>query len=441
MVITIVGTGYVGLVTGTCFSEMGNEVTCVDIDEDRIEKLKKGIVPFYEYGLEELIKNNFSEGRLKFSCDLGTSIADSLFVFIAVGTPSDKDGHADLKYVVAVAEEIGKNINGYKIIVNKSTVPVGTADLVRKTIEKELSKRNVSIEFDVVSNPEFLKEGNAVEDFMKPDRVVIGSDSEKARELMEELYSSFFRQNPRFVFMDIKSAEVTKYAANTMLATKISFINEIANLCEVVGADIEKVRMGICSDQRIGYSFLYPGIGYGGSCFPKDIKALIKTAKENDYNMHLLESVESVNNTQKKRIYEKIKSYYKGKGTDLKNRKIGIWGIAFKPETDDVREAPSLEIIEALLKDGAEVHVHDPRAMDEAKKIFGSRISYYDNNYDALSGCDAFVLLTEWHLYRQPNFDRIKTLLKEPVVFDGRNQYSPRLLNKMGFVYFGMGRS
>jgi UDPglucose 6-dehydrogenase len=443
MKITIVGSGYVGLVTGACFSEMGNDVICVDKNTERVENLKNSIVPFYEHGLEDLLKKNINDGRLVFSSDIGNSIKQSLFIFIAVGTPPNEDGSADLNNVIKVAEEIGKNINDYKIIINKSTVPVGTADKVKKVVVDEMKKRNVTHVFDVVSNPEFLKEGNAIEDFMKPDRVVIGTDSQKALELMEEIYSPFFRQRSRFVTMDIRSAEVSKYAANTFLATKISFINEMANLCEIVGADIEKVRIGMCSDQRIGYSFLYPGIGYGGSCFPKDIKALIRTAKEFKYEMKILESVEHVNQKQKSLLFEKMKKYFSSCNENLQNKVIGIWGLSFKPETDDVREAPSINIIKMLLDEGAVIKAHDPKAGEEIKKIFpssGDRLQLFNNNYDAVKDCDALALLTEWRMYRLPDFDRMKTLMKKPVIFDGRNQYNPEFLNKSGFEYFSIGR-
>lgn len=443
MKITVIGSGYVGLVVGTCFADMGNDVHCIDKDENRIKKLKDGIIPIYEPGLERLVKKNYEGGRMHFTTNLKEGFDDAEFVFIAVGTPPMEDGSADLQHVLAVAKEIGQNMNNYKVIIDKSTVPVGTAEKVTETINAELKARNVDIDFDVVSNPEFLKEGDAVNDFMKPDRVIIGADSEKARKLMENLYSVFFRQHPRCIYMDVKSAEVTKYAANSMLATKISFMNEMSNFCEKVDADVEAVRMGIGADQRIGYSFIYPGVGYGGSCFPKDVKAIIKTAKENEYRMRLLEAVEEVNNDQKKVLFNKIKNYYDLQNETLKGKKIGIWGLSFKPETDDMREAPSLVIIEALINEGAIVHVHDPKAMHEAKMLlsdFEGKIKYFDNNYDALEGCDAFMLLTEWHLYRQPDFNKIKNILKSPLIFDGRNQYHQEYVKEIGFQYFSIGR-
>jgi UDPglucose 6-dehydrogenase len=443
MRIAVVGSGYVGLVVGTCFSDMGNTVYCIDNNEDRINQLKNGNSPIYEIGLEELIKKNSEGGRLKFTSDLSEGIMDAQFIFIAVGTPPKKDGSANLDNVIKVAQEIGRNINDYKIVINKSTVPVGTAYKVKEIIKKELAERNKDIEFDVVSNPEFLKEGDAVQDFMKPERVIIGTDSEKAEKMMKELYSVFFRQRPKVIFMDILSAEVTKYAANSILATKISFMNEMSNLCEAVGADIEKVRIGIGSDRRIGYSFIYPGTGYGGSCFPKDVKAIINTAKKNNYEMNILKAVETVNENQKKIVYKKIKKYFKSLNQDLKNKNIGIWGLAFKPGTDDMREAPSEVIIKALINDGAKIHAHDPKATDEAKNTFKeiiNNITFHNNNYNALKNCDAFVLLTEWHIYRQPDFDKIKKLLKRPVIFDGRNLYNPEYVQKLGFEYFGIGR-
>ena len=443
MKITVIGTGYVGLVTGTCFSDMGNDVWCIDKDTVKIEKLKSGIIPIYEKGLEALIKKNYEEGRLHFSTNLLDGLNESLFIFIAVGTPPNEDGSADLQHVLAAAQEIGKNINDYKIIINKSTVPVGTADKVKEEIKKELKTRNIDIEYDVVSNPEFLKEGNAIADFMSPDRVIIGTSSEKAAEYLRELYSVFFMKNPRVIFMDEKSAEVTKYASNSMLATKISFMNDMANFCEKVGADIEKVRLGIGADNRIGYSFIYPGIGYGGSCFPKDVKAIIKTAEEFGYDMRVLKAVEDVNNSQKHVLYEKIIKFYKDRKESLKGKKIAIWGLSFKPETDDMREAPSEIIIRNLIKEGAAVNVHDPKAMDEAKIKFRDiqdKIQYFVNNYDCLKDCDTLALLTEWHIYRQPDFGKIKGMLKNPVIFDGRNQYDPDEMEKLGIEYYSIGR-
>jgi UDPglucose 6-dehydrogenase len=444
MKITIVGTGYVGLVTGTCFSQMGNDVCCVDIDAKRIDNLKKGIIPIYERGLEELVIKNFKEGRLTFSTNLSDCINDSLFIFIAVGTPPNEDGSADLKHVLKVAQQIGEMINEYKIIINKSTVPVGTAEKVKNTIAEKLKERNVNIEFDVVSNPEFLKEGDAVNDFMSPDRVIVGTSSIKAQEYMKDLYSAFFKQHPRIIFMDEKSAEVTKYASNAMLATKISFMNDMANFCEKAGADIEMVRLGIGADKRIGYSFIYPGIGYGGSCFPKDVKAIIKTAKDLNYDMRVLNAVEEVNNAQKHIIFKKIKKYYEAKNTSLDGKVIAIWGLSFKPETDDMREAPSIITIRNLVSEGAFIHAHDPKAIDEAKKIFkdiSDRIKYFDNNYDCLEGADAMALLTEWFIYRQPDFKKIKNKYNIPVIFDGRNQYDIEELKKIGIEYYCVGRN
>ena len=441
--ITVIGTGYVGLVTGTCFSDMGNEVWCIDKENTKIEKLKNGIIPIYEKGLETLVKKNYEEGRLCFSTNLLDGLNESLFIFIAVGTPPNEDGSADLQHVLAVAREIGKSINDYKIIINKSTVPVGTADKVREEIKKELKNRGVDIEYDVVSNPEFLKEGNAIADFMSPDRVIIGTSSEKAAEYLSEVYSVFFHKNPRVIFMDEKSAEVTKYASNSMLATKISFMNDMANFCEKVGADVEKVRLGIGADSRIGYSFIYPGIGYGGSCFPKDVKAIIKTAEEFDYDMKVLKAVEDVNNSQKHVLYKKIIKYYSSKGESLKGKKIAIWGLSFKPETDDMREAPSEIIIKNLIKEGATVSVHDPKAMEEAKvkfKDIEDKIEFHLNNYDCLKNCDALALLTEWHIYRQPDFEKIMNILNKPLIFDGRNQYDPEDMEKMGIDYYSIGR-
>ena len=443
MRIAVVGSGYVGLVVGTCFSDMGNDVYCIDNNEDRIKQLKQGMSPIYEIGLKELLNKNIEGERLHFTTKIATGIKDAQFIFIAVGTPPKADGSADLENVLAVAKEIGKNINDYKIVINKSTVPVGTADKVKEIIKNELIKRKKDIKFDVVSNPEFLKEGDAVQDFMKPERVIIGTDSELAKKMMKELYSAFFRQRPKVLIMDIRSAEVTKYAANSLLATKISFMNEMSNLCDKVGADIENVRIGIGSDRRIGYSFIYPGVGYGGSCFPKDVKAIINTAKDYDHEMKILKAVETVNERQKIILFNKIKKYFTSLNKDLKGMNIGIWGLAFKPGTDDMREAPSEVIIRALVEEGAKIHVHDPKAKEEAGRIFSdiiNSISFYKNNYDALKDCDAMLLLTEWHIYRQPDFDKIKKLLKHPAIFDGRNLYNPEYIREMGFKYFGIGR-
>lgn len=450
MKITIVGTGYVGLVAGTCFAQIGHEVWCIDVDQTKIEKLKQGIVPIYEPKLDQLIKSNVQTGRLHFSTDFLEGFNQSLFVFIAVGTPPKSDGSADLTYVMNVANQIGENINDYKIIVNKSTVPVGTGIDVQNLIAEKIKKNGLNIEFDVVSNPEFLREGAAIDDFMNPDRIIIGTESQKAKELMTELYSEVCPvQNSenecenltKMLFMDIKSAEIAKYASNAMLATKISFINEVSNLCEKVGANIEMVRQGIGSDHRIGFSFIDPGIGYGGSCFPKDIKAIINTAKNLGYDMKLLESVEAVNQTQKEILFNKISDYFKSKNTDLTGKIIGLWGLSFKPETDDMREAPSIIIIQKLIDAGAIVHAHDPQAIEEAKKyITSDKIQYFDNQYECLSGCDAMALITEWKQYKQPDFDIIKNNLKTPIIFDGRNQYNPIIMKELDFEYHSIGR-
>ncbi len=443
MRITVVGSGYVGLVAGACFADMGNDVYCIDKNPQRIDSLKKGIIPIYEPGLEQIVMKNHKDGRLHFTTNLNDGLKTAQFVFIAVGTPPAEDGSADLQHVLAVAREIGQNMNEYKIVVNKSTVPVGTGDRVKEAIKEELKKRNLNIEFDVVSNPEFLKEGDAVNDFMKPDRVVIGADSKKAREMMEELYSVFFRKSPRCITMDVRSAEVTKYAANSMLATKISFMNEISNLCEKVNADVEMVRVGIGADSRIGYSFIYPGIGYGGSCFPKDVKAIIRIGKDAGYDMKILQAVEDVNDAQKSVLFTKIKKYFELHDENLKGKTVAIWGLSFKPETDDMREAPSITIINALVKAGAKVRVHDPKAFEESKRIFAdinSSIEYCENNYDAVKGADVLAVLTEWHLYRQPDFHRVKELLKKPAVFDGRNMFNPEYVRGLGLEYYGIGR-
>ena len=443
MNISIIGVGYVGLVTGACFADMGNNVICIDKDLKKIENLKKGIIPIHEKGLEEIVDRNLKEGRLKFNTQIDEGIKDSLFIFIAVGTQSKKDGSADLSHVFDVASEIGDKINDYKIIVNKSTVPVGTADKVKNIILDKLKKRNKKVELDVVSNPEFLKEGDAVNDFMSPDRVIIGTKSQKASNYLKELYSVFFKKHPRVIFMDERSAEVTKYASNAMLATKISFINEIANFCECVNADIEMVRLGIGADQRIGYSFIYPGIGYGGSCFPKDIRALIFTANQYNYKIRLLSAVEEVNNFQKEKIFLTIKNYFSNKKEKLNGKRIAIWGISFKPETNDIRESPALTVVQRFIEEGAFINMHDPVALSEAKDYFkelSDKINYFENNYDCLIGCDALALLTEWHIYRQPNFNKIKENLKQPVIFDGRNQYDPEKIHKYGIKYYGIGR-
>jgi len=444
--ICVIGTGYVGLVAGTCFADSGNDVVCVDIDTGKIEKLNRGNIPIYEPGLEELVKRNIKEGRLKFTTDISFAVKESLVCFIAVGTPSGEDGSADMKYVIGASREIGKAMDGYRVIVDKSTVPVGTADTVRAVIQDEIDKRGTGYKFDIVANPEFLKEGAAIDDFMKPDRVVIGTDSEKAKETMRELYEPFVRTGKPILFMDIRSAEVTKYAANAMLATKISFINEMANLCRLVGADIDNVRKGIGTDSRIGFDFLFPGVGYGGSCFPKDIQAIIRTAGEYGYEMKIVKAVEEVNNRQKGIIVEKILGHF-NKGANntlqakpLSGKVIGIWGLSFKPKTDDMRDAPSITIINKLLEAGASIKAHDPEAMDEARKIFGSRIDYIQNNYEVVNGADAIAVITEWNEFRRPNFQKIKRLMKTPVIFDGRNIYDPKEMRHLGFTYYGIGR-
>jgi UDPglucose 6-dehydrogenase len=443
MKICVIGTGYVGLVVGTCFAESGNTVICVDIDGAKIEGLKNGIIPIYEPGLKELILRNAEEGRLKFSTDLTASVKSSLLQFIAVGTPPGEDGSADLNHVLSVAREIGSAMENFKIVVNKSTVPVGTADKVREAIRGELTARGVTIEFDVVSNPEFLKEGAAIDDFMKPDRVVIGVDDVRTAEIMKELYAPFMRRTNRTIVMDVRSAEMTKYAANAMLATKITFMNQIANLCDLLGADVAAVREGIGSDSRIGYDFLFPGVGYGGSCFPKDVKALVMTAEECNYDLALLRSVDEVNELQKSVLPRKILSYFGENDTakPLTGKRIAIWGLSFKPRTDDMREAPSIVIIERLLEAGAEVHAHDPVALKEARRIFGDRISYSANEYEILREADALAIVTEWNEYRNPDFDRIKELLIRPAIFDGRNLYEPRRMKEIGFEYFPIGRN
>ena len=433
MNICVIGTGYVGLVAGTCLAEMGNTVICVDNNKEKLEKLRNGIVPIFEPGLEEMIKSNTSENRLYFSDDLKASVEKSTICFIAVGTPQGEDGSADLKYVCQVAEEIGKAINEYKVIVDKSTVPVGTAEKVTEIIKKQTSH-----DFDVVSNPEFLKQGAAVEDFLKPDRVVIGSDSQRATKIMQELYAPFLRTGNPVIIMDVKSAEMTKYAANSFLAVKISYANEIANICEKVGANAEMVRIGMCSDKRIGSQFLFPGLGYGGSCFPKDVKALIKTANENGCNADLISSADKVNKRQRLLFVEKITKYF---GEDLSNKTFAVWGLAFKPKTDDMREAPSITIIKALLEKGAKIQAYDPKAMQTAKYHFADKITYANSSYEALENTDALLLLTEWNEFRRPDFDKIKKLLKTPIIFDGRNQYRRKSLAESGFTYFSIGNS
>ncbi len=439
MNVTIFGSGYVGLVTGTCLAEVGNDVVCVDVDEKKIEMLNNGQIPIYEPGLEEMVHNNAAAGRLRFTTDVAEAVAHGLFQFIAVGTPPDEDGSADLQYVLAVAKSIGEHMNDYKIVVDKSTVPVGTADKVRETVQAALDARGLSLEFDVVSNPEFLKEGAAIEDFMKPDRIVVGTDNPRTTELLRALYAPFNRNRDRLIAMDIRSAELTKYAANAMLATKISFMNELANLAERLGADIEQVRIGIGSDPRIGYHFIYPGVGYGGSCFPKDVKALERTAQEVGYEAQLLAAVEAVNERQKRRLFEKIQRHF---GDQLAGRTIAVWGLAFKPNTDDMREAPSRVLMEALWAAGARVRAYDPEAMKECRRIYGERddLTLCEDPYQAVEGSDALAVVTEWNVFRSPDFGRIKTLLRQPVVFDGRNIYDPQRMQELGFEYYAIGR-
>jgi UDPglucose 6-dehydrogenase len=436
MKIAIVGTGYVGLVTGTCFSEVGIDVTCIDIDKKKIENLKNGIIPIFEPGLEDMVARNIAKGRLHFTTDIRGALGECEVIFIAVGTPPDEDGSADLQYVIAVARDIGKYMNDYLLVVTKSTVPVGTATKVRAAIEEELKARGSAIAFDVASNPEFLKEGAAVEDFLKPDRIVIGLESSRAEELMQRLYKPFILNGHPMIFMDITSAEMTKYAANSMLATKISFMNDIANLCEIVGANVNMVRKGIGSDTRIGPKFIYPGIGYGGSCFPKDVKALIRTGKDFNYHLRVLEAVEEVNDDQKLTMFRKISEHFKG---SLKGKTIAMWGLSFKPQTDDMREAPSLVLIEALLEAGARVKAYDPVAMHEAKRTLGDRIVYASGLYDAIDGADALLMVTEWPEFRFPDFGEVKRLLKSPVIFDGRNIYDAAEMKKLGFQYYCIG--
>ena len=435
MNIAIVGTGYVGLVTGTCFAEMGSNVTCVDVDAQKIEKLNNGIMPIYEPGLEELVKRNVAYGRLHFTTDLTSVLDDVEVVFSAVGTPPDEDGSADLKYVLAVARQFGQCINKYTILVTKSTVPVGTAKKVKAAIQEELDKRGVNIPFDVASNPEFLKEGAAIKDFMSPDRVVVGTESEKAKEVMTRLYKPFLINNFRVIFMDIPSAEMTKYAANAMLATRISFMNDIANLCERVGANVDAVRKGIGSDARIGTKFLYAGCGYGGSCFPKDVKALMHTGIDNDYHMEVIEAVERVNEKQKSIVYDKI---IRAVGS-VKGKTIAIIGLSFKPETDDMREAPALVVIDKLLKDGATIRVFDPIAIDECKRRIGDTVTYCKNLYDAADGADVFALMTEWRQFRMPSWNVVKKVMNGNVIVDGRNIYDRQELEEQGFVYTRIG--
>ena len=432
MRICVVGTGYVGLVAGACLAEMGNDVLCVDNNEQKIKALLKGNIPIYEPGLEELIEANVRENRLNFTTNLSEAVNNSLICFIAVGTPQGDDGSCDLSYVFGVAEEIAKSMTEYKVIVNKSTVPVGTAEKV-KNIVKSITNQ----EFDVVSNPEFLKQGAAVDDFLKPDRVIIGSNSQKATEIMQELYSPFLRTGNPVIIMDVKSAEMSKYAANSFLATKISFINELANICETVGADIEQVRIGMSSDRRIGSQFLFPGLGYGGSCFPKDVKALIKVAHDSGVPSKILEAADNINKQQREIFIDKIIRHFNG---DLKGKTFALWGLAFKPRTNDMREAPAFTIIERLLAAGATIQAYDPKAMEEAKLLIGDSVKYAQSSYDALSNADALILVTEWNEFRRPDFERIKKLLKNPVIFDGRNQYEPKRMQERGFEYICIGK-
>lgn len=440
MKVTIFGSGYVGLVTGTCLAEVGNNVVCVDIDENKINLLNSGCIPIYESGLEDMVKKNVESGRLAFTTDIQVGVSHGLFQIIAVGTPPDEDGSADLKYVLAVAKSIGENMTDYRVIIDKSTVPIGTADKVAGVITETLDSRGVQIDFDVVSNPEFLKEGAAINDFMKPDRIVVGTDNIRTAELLKELYSPFNRNHDRMVIMDVRSAELTKYAANAMLATKISFMNELSNIAARTGADIEKVRIGIGSDPRIGYHFIYPGAGYGGSCFPKDVNALARTAEEYGYQADLLNSVESVNARQKMVLFDKINDHYAGK---LQGKTFALWGLAFKPNTDDMREAPSRVLMEMLWEKGARVQAFDPKAMEETGRIYADteQLKLCDNQDETLQGADALVIVTEWNVFRSPDFDKIKTTLTGPVIFDGRNLFDPETLAGLGFTYYSIGRA
>ncbi len=439
MKVTVFGSGYVGLVTGACLADVGNDVICVDIDENKINMLNQGGIPIYEPGLDEIVQRNAAAGRLRFTTDVAEGVKHGLFQFIAVGTPPDEDGSADLQYVLAVAATIGEHMEEYKVVIDKSTVPVGTADKVRDKINEVLTSQGKTAEFDVVSNPEFLKEGAAIDDFMKPDRIVIGTDNPRTTELLRALYAPFNRNHERLVVMDIRSAELTKYAANAMLATKISFMNELANLAERLGADIEKVRIGIGSDPRIGYHFIYPGCGYGGSCFPKDVKALERTAKEIGYKAELLSAVESVNNRQKEVLFQKVSNHFDG---NLQGKTFAIWGLSFKPNTDDMRDAPSRVLMEALWDAGASVKAYDPEAMNEAKRIYGERADMIlcDSPEAVLDGADALIVVTEWKVFRSPDFESIKQKLNTPTVFDGRNIYDPEMMKQMGFSYYAIGR-
>jgi len=437
MKVGIIGSGYVGLVAAACFAEMGNDVVCVDVDQSKIDKLKNGIIPIYEPGLSALVRDNFAKGSLKFSIDIKDTLSVAEVVFIAVGTPMGDDGSADLKYVLQVAQSIGENMQHHLVIVDKSTVPVGTADKVKEKIQSALDVRDSSLTFNVVSNPEFLKEGAAIKDFMHPDRVVVGADDKNAMQLMRNLYDPFTLSNDRFIGMDIRSAEMTKYAANAMLATKISFINEIANICESVGADVNHVRTGIGSDKRIGYQFIYPGCGYGGSCFPKDVQALVNIANDHGYNPELISSVERVNKAQKKVLFSKLVSQF---GDDLHGKKIAVWGLSFKPETDDMREAPSINLIQSIVKAGGEVSAYDPKAMDEAKFYLKDiKVNYCNDKYSVLEGADALILVTEWKEFRSPDFDLIKSKMNGNLFIDGRNQFKTDFVESKGFKYIQIG--
>ncbi len=439
MKLSIIGTGYVGLVTGTCFSDLGNEVICVDVDEEKIRRLKKGIIPIYEPGLEEIVKRNYELGQLSFTSDIRYAVQNSSICFIAVGTPMDQDGSADMQYVLRAAASIGQHMEHYLCVVDKSTVPVGSSKKVRAVIQQELDKRNASIPFDVVSNPEFLKEGTAVADCTRPDRVVIGTDSAQAKDLLSELYKGMILNTQNVIFMDVESAEMTKYAANCMLATKISFINEISNICELVGADVNQVRMGIGSDRRIGFSFIYPGCGYGGSCFPKDVQALIRTADDHGYSPAILKAVEAVNAAQKQVLVHKVTGVF---GEDLTDMTFAVWGLAFKPETDDMRESAALDVIEGLTRRGAKIKAYDPKASEHAKNFYlkgNTAVEYTKSKYSALTGADALILVTEWAEFRSPDFEEMKQRMKGAVIFDGRNQYDAGRLEKYGFVYYRIG--
>ena len=440
MNVTIFGTGYVGLVTGTCFAETGNHVVCMDVDAEKIARLRQGEVPIYEPGLGDMLERNLAAGRLEFTTDVAEAVAHGLFQMIAVGTPQDEDGSADLQYVLEVASNIGHHMNDYRILIDKSTVPVGTADRVRETVAQELARRRVQVEFDVVSNPEFLKEGAAVSDFMKPDRIIVGTDNPRTAELLRALYDPFTRNHDRLLMMDVRSAELTKYAANAMLATKISFMNEMANIAERCGADIEQVRKGIGADPRIGYHFIYPGVGFGGSCFPKDVTALVRSARDLDYPPQLLDAVDRVNARQKQRLFQKISHHF---GGELEGRTLALWGLAFKPNTDDMREAPSRDLMEALWRAGARVRAYDPVARSEAERLYpahGDRLQLCTSAMEALQDADALAIVTEWNEFRSPNFDRIRDELAAPVIFDGRNLYDPGLLATLGFEYYAIGR-